>query len=56
MNRVTRRGSRGRSGLWRAHSLAAAVSGALLLLACAERQPLARFVVEILLRFASMAG
>ncbi len=54
MNRVNRQGSRGRSGLWRARAPAAAVTAILLLLA--ERQPLARIVVELLLRLASMTG
>jgi hypothetical protein len=55
MNRPTRQGPRRQSGLWRRRALAAAGTG-ILLLAYAERQFLARVVVELLLHLASLAG
>jgi len=53
---MTRRGSAGRARLWRARGLVAAVTAALLLLAYADRLFLARIVVELLVRIASMTG
>jgi len=56
MNDMTRQRPRGPARLPRARILAAAVTGALLLLAYAERVFLARIVVEVLLRLARIAG
>jgi hypothetical protein len=53
---MTRQRPRGASRLPRPRTLAAAVTGALLLLAYAERVFLARIVVEVLLRLAQIAG
>jgi hypothetical protein len=53
---VTRHGSPGLAGLWRARAFAATVSATLLLLADAERLFLARIAVEFLLRLAQITG
>jgi hypothetical protein len=56
MNDMARQRSRRPARLWRPRALAAAATGALLLLAYAERLLLARIVVEFLLHLARIAG
>jgi hypothetical protein len=53
---MTGQRSRGPARLPRARTLAAAVTGTLLLLAYAERVFLARIIVEVVLRLAQIAG
>jgi len=56
MNDMTRHGTPGPAGLWRARAFAATASAALLLLADAEHLFLARIAVELVLRLAQITG
>jgi hypothetical protein len=56
VNGMTGQRPRGPARLSRARALAAAMTGALLLLAYTERVFLARIVVEVVLRVARIAG
>jgi hypothetical protein len=56
VNDMTGQRPRGPARRPRARTLAAAVTGTLLLLACAERVLLARIVLEVVLHLAQIAG
>jgi hypothetical protein len=53
---MTRRGSPGPAGLWRARALTATAIGTVVLLAYGNRLFLARLAVELLLRLAQITG